>query len=153
MKSNGQIMNRRLLSVFVAAVLMTLVGAASAESPNDILIVINNAVPQNSITVGELKNLFLKEKTNWSSGGKVVPIHASAGSRLRKDFVNRVLGMNPSDEKIFWRERKIKTGKVSPVEFGNTLKAVFKLRGSVSYVYRFQYKKTVAKVVLVLPAQ
>ncbi|MCP4676269.1 MAG: hypothetical protein GY854_12315 [Deltaproteobacteria bacterium] len=146
-------MNSRLLPVLVAAMLMTFAETASAESPNDILIVVNNAVPQSDITIGELKNLFLKEKTNWSSGKKALPVHAPAGSSLRKDFVSRVLGMNPSGEKIYWQERKIKTGKVQPVEFSNTLKAVFKLRGSVSYVYRSQYKKGVAKVVLVLPAQ
>ncbi len=153
MVSNGQTMSCRLLPVLLTAVLMTVVQGALADSPNDILIVVNNGVSQNDITIGELKNLFLKEKTNWSSGGKALPLHAPAGSSLRKDFVSRALGMNSNDEKIYWRERKIKTGKVPPVEFSDTLKAVYKLRRSVSYVYRSQFKKGVAKIVLVLPAK
>ncbi|MCP4677826.1 MAG: hypothetical protein GY854_20370 [Deltaproteobacteria bacterium] len=146
-------MKQRLLPAVLATVFLILPNGAQAESPNDILVVVNKGVKQDSISLGELKNLFLKDKTTWRSGQKVIPIHASAGSPVRKAFVSRVLGMSIEDEKLFWQKRKIKTGKIKPVEFRNTLKAVFKLRGSISYIFRSQYKERVAKVVLVLPAR
>ncbi len=145
-------MKQILLLAVLVAVFLILPNGARAENPNDILIVVNKGVKQDSITPGELKNLFLKDKTTWRDGQKVVPVHAPGGSAVRKAFVSRILGMSIEDEKIFWQKRKIKTGKVKPVEFGNSLKAVFKLRGSISYVFRSQYREGVVKIVLVLPA-
>jgi hypothetical protein len=60
--------------------------------------------------------------------------------------------MSVSEERSYWQNSKIKRGVSEPRAFGNVLKAVFKLRGAVSYVYRSQYKAGAAKIVLVIPA-
>jgi ABC-type phosphate transport system substrate-binding protein len=140
-----------------ASVILALVLAAprivGAESPKDILIIVNKAATVGKTTVDELKDVFLKKRSSWSSGGKVIPVHAPEGSPLREDFRKRVLSMSASEEASHWQVRKIKAGDSKPAEFGDTLKAVFKLRGAVSYVYRSQYKEGTANVVLVLPAR
>ena len=146
-------MGKWIIIAAVLGILCFVCNTARADDPKDILIIVNKSVSQENITLAEIRNLFLKERTSWRGGSKAVPIHAPAGSSLRKAFVNRVLGMDSEDEKIFWRERKIRTGKVGPAEFSNVLKAVFKLRNSISYIYRSDYVEGVVKVVLVLPAQ
>lgn len=128
-------------------------GTASAEHPEDILIVANKSVSVNSITMNEAKNLFLHKRTHWSDGAKVLPINAPQKSDIRAEFDTQVLAMSLEDELVYWYKKRIQTGSSAPPEFTNPLKAVFRLKGSVSYVYRSQYREGVAKILLVLPAK
>jgi ABC-type phosphate transport system substrate-binding protein len=141
------------LLMTVAAVFLAWSSPARAENPNDILVIVNPSVPVKSVSVQDLKDLFLKKRLDWGSGGKAVPIHAAEGSSLRTAFVRRVIGMSVAEEQSYWQERKIKAGIDKPTEFANPLKAVFKIKGAVSYVFRSMYKEGVAKVVMVLAAE
>jgi len=139
----------------IALLLTTVLAApspASSDDPEDILVIVNNAVGAKKAKVDEIREIFLKKRTNWPGGGTAVPVNAGEGTALRKEFRRRVLSMNAREEQDYWNDKKIKTGVSCPVEFGNTLKAVFKLRNSVSYVYRSQYREGVARVLMVLPA-
>lgn len=125
---------------------------ARGESADDILVIANKSVSVGSISKNELRDIFLKKKTSWGRGGQAIPLHAAEGSELRAEFRKRVIAMSRAEEQLYWQQFQIKKGEPQPASFGNTLKAVFKIRGSVSYVYRSQYKEGVAKVLLVLPA-
>lgn len=146
----------RILTVFLS--IAVLIGAAMsadparAENPNDILVIANLGVKTNSIALDELRDAFLKKRTNWGSGERVVPLNVSDNPKLRDEFRAAVLKMSATEEQRYWQTRKIKEGDSEPAAFGNIQKAVFKLRGAVSYIYRSKYKEGVSKVVLVLPA-
>jgi hypothetical protein len=147
---------RRILKAFLP-LLFLIAGAISAdiaraENPNDILVIANLGVKANSVALDELKDMFLKKKTSWGSGDKVIPLNVSDNPKLRDEFRAAVLKMSSTEEQRYWQARKIKEGDSEPTAFGNIQKAVFKLSGSVSYVYRSQYKTGVAKIVLVVPA-
>jgi hypothetical protein len=135
-----------------ASFLIVVIGTAFADNPSDILVIANNATPVSSLTIGETQEIFLKERTHWGSSDKAVPINAPEGSVLRNDFRHRALQMKVNEEQQYWQQLKIKSGVTPPPEFENVLKAVFKLRGSVSYIYRSQYKPGLVKILLVLPA-
>ena len=137
----------------VGALALSLPGRAVADDPDDILIVVNRGVRIESISTSQLREIFLKKRSNWPGGGKALPVNAAAGSRLRAEFTRRVLEMSAGEEESYWYKRKIVSGDTPPPEFSNTLKAVFKLKGAVSYVYRSQYREGVARVLLVLPAK
>ncbi|MCP4602614.1 MAG: hypothetical protein GY847_19215 [Proteobacteria bacterium] len=124
---------------------------AHAESPDDILIIANKGVSVNSITIPELKAIFLKQKANWKGGGRVVALNAKENTPLRAAFQKTLLGMSLAKEKSYWQDQKIRTGLSAPPEFGTLLKAVFSLRGSVSYILRKDYREGVVKILLVLP--
>lgn len=134
----------------VAALGVAVPGSVEAESGDDILVVANKKVEVKSISMAEARAFFLKERTSWKSGGKVVPVNAPAGTALRKKFRRKVLGMDAAHEQSYWQDEGIRRGLVQPPEFGNTLKAVFKLKGAVSYVYRKDFNADVAKVLLVI---
>ena len=138
-------------TILLVAALM-LPSIAAADDPNDIIVIANSSVKASSITKDELRDIFLKKRTSWSNSGVVKPINASSGSELRKRFCEAVLKMTLEEEKRYFQEEKIKNGLTEPNSFSNTLKAVFKLRGSVSYVLRSDFKEGVAKVLLVIPA-
>lgn len=120
--------------------------------PEDLIIVVNKANKRNSITLAELREYFLRKRHTWGPGQKSVPIHAKSTTRVREAFNRTVLNMSVNEELQYWQNRKIKFGDSSIVEFGNNLKAVFKIKGSISYVFRSDYKEGVVKVLLVIPA-
>jgi ABC-type phosphate transport system substrate-binding protein len=139
---------------FAAALVigLALPSLARAENPKDILIVANAAAGVTELSLADVRDMFLKKRTSWPGGTKVVPVNVTDGSGLRNDFRAKVLSMTSAQEQSYWQERKIKAGESTPSVFGDTLRAVFKLRGAIGYVYRSQFKEGTAKVLLVIPA-
>ena len=139
------------LLVLMLVVMMTSLWSdtARAESPNDLLIIANMGIPFDTIDSSDLRIVFLK-KREFVGGKRIVPINAS-DSKLRKTFQKKVLSMNDSEEKRYWQEQKVVNGIDPPASFITPLKAVFKIKGGISYVFRKDYKEGVAKVLLVIP--
>ena len=104
-----------------------------------------------TINMDELRDIFLKRRKNWDNNTKAIPINAPKGTELRLDFSERMLKMSDVQEGRYWQEQKIRSGNSPPAEFPVPLKAVFKLRGSVGYVYRADYREGVVNILLVLP--
>ena len=121
-------------------------------SVKSVAVASNNDVSVDKISLAEVRNLFLGWQTVWSGGGKVVKINAKEGSPIRAAFRNKILRMTREQEGRHWKDQKVRKGLRPPVEFGNVLKAVFKLKRSVSYVYRSEYKPGVVKVLAVVSA-
>ncbi len=140
-----------LLVVLVCLLVQAAQAQTPGEHPNDIIVVANKKVSVNETSLKELKSIFLKKRTSWKKGGKVVPIHAKVGTEIRNVFITRVVGMDHIEEQTYWQEVMIKSAVSQPPSFSNPLKAVFKLRGAVSYVYRADYKPNVSKILLVIP--
>jgi ABC-type phosphate transport system substrate-binding protein len=144
----------KIVSRFLLVLMLLFAAPANivADSDTDILIIVNKVVPVNSLSIDDVRDLFLKKKVRWKAGVKAVPINIRGKEKLRNQFRSRVLGMTLGDENDYWQKMKIQSGMSAPTEIGNTLKAVYKLKGAVSYIYRSQYKKDVAKIVLTIPA-
>ncbi len=143
----------RWLIAGLAAALLLFPHSTTAEDEEDILIIANKSVKVDKITINEIQDFFLKRRSTWPNGNKVIPVNAPASSSLRKDFQRLVLKMTGPEESRYWQDQKIKKGVTKPPEFGNTLKATFKLKNSISYVYRPQYNEGVSKVLLVVEAK
>ncbi len=143
----------RRATVFAAFLAVALVGSppATADSPQDILVIVNASVKNEKVTRDELKAIFLKKRASWGNGVRAVPVHSN-NAALRDDFRERLLQMSEGEELRYWQQFQIQKGEAKPVAFGNTLKAVFQLRGAVSYIYRSQYREGATNVILVLPA-
>jgi hypothetical protein len=158
MLSKKTILSRRTQAVGFGIVFLLVVisvhqiapAAAYSENPTDILIVTNQNVSADSVSLTFVRDLFLKYRKEWSNGEKAVSINAN-DERLRDDFRKKVLNMDHAAEQRFWQEAKLKYGQSEPPAFSNNLKAVFKLQGSVSYVHRRGFLPGVAKVIYVVP--
>ncbi len=142
-----------LLSALALWLSLSSVGGTASAGEEEILVVANLKVPVDAISEADLRAIFRKSRLSYPGGARAVPIHARSGSPLRRDFLRRVLHLTEAEEKKFWEEQKIRKGIKPPAEFSNTLKAVFHLKGAVSYVYRSQFKEGTAKVLLRLPAK
>ena len=64
--------------------------------------------------------------------------------------LGKVRDMNTASEQAFRQEQHMKKGFSAPSVFSNTLKAVFSVKGSISYGYRKECKAGLAKGLLVL---
>ncbi len=124
---------------------------STAESPEDIVVFVHQTGTLKSISIDELKQLFLKQKTSWSSGESVVTINAPEGSSLRNQFRTAVLAMTAVEEATHWETVRIRNQIAKPAEMLNTPKAVFRLKNAVSYAFRKDVPDNVVKVILVIP--
>ncbi|MCU0661917.1 MAG: hypothetical protein MUC50_06280 [Myxococcota bacterium] len=125
--------------------------AARATDARDILVIANRALKAEPISFEDVKSLFFKERTQLKNGTSVVVLNARPGSLLRKQFDSSVLNMTEAQEMTYWQNRKIKTGDTPPPEFGNGLKAVFKLKSAIGYIFRGEMRGDVADVIAVIP--
>ena len=123
---------------------------AFAESPNDndIVVFVNKGASVKTVTVAELRQLFLKQKTSWTSGGSVVCINAPRGTALRDQFRKQVLAMSAAEESTHWETARIRSQVSPPAEMLNTPKAVFRIKNALSYAFRKDVPKDVVKIVL-----
>jgi hypothetical protein len=135
-----------------AVAVITAPKTSAADNPDDIIVFVNNAVPVDQMNIDDVKNLFLKRKIRWGTGGKVIPIHAKPATVLRSDFLKRACNMSLKQEESYWNDARIRKGVSMPAEFSSIQKAVFKIKGAIGYIYRSDYKKGVTKIVLVLPS-
>jgi len=62
-----------------------------------IVVIVNNANPVDNLTVGELKKLFLGDRTRWDTGKTVAPVMLGPGAPERTLFLMVVCRMNDTD--------------------------------------------------------
>ncbi len=62
-----------------------------------IVIIVNNANPVDNLSMGELKKLFLGDRSRWDTGKAVAPVMLGPGAPERTAFLKIVCGMNDAD--------------------------------------------------------
>lgn len=124
--------------------------ASGGADDTTLVIIAHPSVPVSRLSANEVRQIFLKERTNWPGGGKIVLMNAKSGSPERAAFQAKVLGMDDSAEKAYWQKQKIKKGLTPPPEISNTQRGVFSLQQSLSYCLKSQYKTGTSKVLLTL---
>jgi len=139
--------------LLLAIVLLAPAGAKTKKSPNDIFVVVNSSIPVGMVSAETVKAYFLKQQRHWENGVEVVAINDMDNTALRKDFQEKVLKMSSLNEDSYWEAQKIQNSVAPPAELSERLKAVYKMSGGISYIYRSEYKEDVVSVVLVVPAE
>jgi ABC-type phosphate transport system substrate-binding protein len=141
---------RTLLMVLL---LFTTVGVStqSSEAAGDpiIVVIVNNANPVTSVGASELRPIFQTTKTRWSGGGDVTPLNLPPENKLRQDFDQAVLGLDPARASRYWQDRKIRGGARAPKHLPNSaavLAAVAVDPSAVGYVNVSEVTKAVKVV-------
>ncbi len=130
-------------------------GFCADEHPEDLLIVANTMVPQDSIAIEDLRTIFSRVRKTWSGGVAIEPIHAPVESKERLIFSWMVAGKSPNDAIRDGEDRRIMRGETpAPVvsnQDNRRLRKVFSRRGAISYLLRKDFLKGVSKILLVIP--
>jgi ABC-type phosphate transport system substrate-binding protein len=116
-----------IFSVAVAfAVLSTAAWLALSVHPveaasDPIVVIVNGANPIDTLSMGELKKLFLSDRSRWDTGKAVAPVMLTAGTAERTSFLKIVCRMNDADLAKYFLQAAF-TGKSAtpPKEVGST---------------------------------
>jgi len=106
----------------VAAVLWLAVPVHSVEAAGDpIVVIVNTANPVDNLTMGDLKKLFMSNRSRWDTGKAVAPVMVTAGSPERTAFLKTVCGMNDAEfSKYFLAAAFSGKSATPPKEVGST---------------------------------
>jgi ABC-type phosphate transport system substrate-binding protein len=88
--------------------------ARGAWAGEPIVVIVNAANPVESISVGDLKKLFLGDKSRWDTGKAVAPVMMRHGAPERSAFVKIVCGMNESDMEKYFTQAAFSGKSVTP---------------------------------------
>lgn len=66
-------------------------------SGDPIVVIVNSSNPVENLTMGELKKVFLSDRSRWDTGKSVAPVMITAGSPERTAFLKLVCGMSDAE--------------------------------------------------------
>ena len=110
-----------ILAVAVLAAIWMVLGVTPAEAAGDpIVVIVNNSNPVDNLTMGELKKLFLSDRSRWDTGKAVAPVMLTPGAPERTAFLKTVCGMSDADLSKYFMQAAF-TGKSAtpPKEVGS----------------------------------
>jgi ABC-type phosphate transport system substrate-binding protein len=89
----------RVFAILAVAMGMWWIASVSpVEAAGDaIVVIVNNANPVDNLSLGELKKLFLGDRSRWDTGKAVAPVMLAPGAPERTAFLKIVCGMNDAD--------------------------------------------------------
>lgn len=96
-----QSLKRELRGITVVALLLAAVSVTPPQTAraggDPIVVVVNGANPVESVSVSDLKKLFLSDRSKWDTGKSVAPVIVTAGAPERTAFLKQVCGMSDAD--------------------------------------------------------
>src|SRR5438132_1708068 len=120
----------------VGAICVCLTAHLGSQQPGFVIIV-NAANPVKTVTVIELRRMFMKQSRMWPHAEPVVPVDWDATSDIRQEFSQKVLNRSVREMADFWVQQSITQG-LTPPSTQRSSKAVLRfvasVPGAVSYV-------------------
>jgi ABC-type phosphate transport system substrate-binding protein len=86
-----------LLGILVLGVAIEFASEPVQAASDPIVVIVNSANPVDNLSMGELKKLFMSDRSKWDTGKAVAPVMVAAGSAERTAFLKTVCGMNDAD--------------------------------------------------------
>jgi ABC-type phosphate transport system substrate-binding protein len=123
-------------------------------------IVVNNANPVDTLTVAELRRIFMKQQRLWAHGDTIVPVDWDAASGMRQAFSQIVLGRSVREMAEYWVQQSVTQGLAPPSTLSSGLavaRFVATVPGAIAYLPPDAADRSVKRVRIdglpVFPAQ
>ena len=120
----------------MAASMLLWTGVHAADAPSFVVIV-NKANPVKTLTLAELKRIFMKQTRMWPHAESVVPVDWDATSPIREAFSRQVLGRSVREMGDYWVQQSVTQGLTPPSTQKSSramLRFVASVPGAISYV-------------------
>jgi ABC-type phosphate transport system substrate-binding protein len=107
--------------VTIAMAIWPLTSVTPVKAAGDpIVVIVNSANPVDNLSMGELKKLFLSDRSRWDTGKAVAPVMLVPGAPERASFLKIVCGMSDADLGKYFMQAAF-TGKSAtpPKEVGS----------------------------------
>ena len=112
-------------------------GAQADPQGPPLSVVVSKNSPVESLSLYELKHLYLGEYINGSDGKRLIPLNRAFGSSERVGFDAAALGMSPDQATAYWIDRRIRGQSGSPRAIAQAdlaQRIVGHLEGGITYV-------------------
>jgi ABC-type phosphate transport system substrate-binding protein len=132
----------------VAMALVVPLGGHSIQPPS-FAVIVNKSNPVKTLTVLELRRIFMKQTRMWSHAESVVPVDWDATSPQREEFTEAVLERSVREMGDYWVQQGITQGLTPPSTQRSTraiLRFVASVPGAIAYVPAADVDDTVAVV-------
>jgi ABC-type phosphate transport system substrate-binding protein len=117
-----------MLMLAATAALWTRPVRAGGDS---IVVIVNNANPVDNLSMGDLKKIFLSDRSHWDTGKSVAPVMVTTGSPERTAFLKIVCGMSDGDFGKYFMQAAFSGKSVTPPkEVGNAAAVKAAVAGS-----------------------
>ena len=122
-------------------------GAQTRQVP--FVVVVNKANPVTSLSVLELRRIFMKQTRMWPHAESMVPVDWDATSPYREAFSKQVLGRTVREMGDYWVQQGVTQGLTPPSTQRSTramLRFVASVPGAIGYVPAAELDDTVVAV-------
>ena len=136
-------MARRFLTAALIVLLWT--GHASTEII-PFVVIVNNANPVASLSMTELRRIFMKQSRMWPNGEPMVPVDWDSTHYLRAIFSKDVLNRSVREMQEYWVQQSMTQGLTPPSTQRSAravLRFVASVPGAISYVPPSEVDETV----------
>jgi len=126
-----------VLSLLTASLLGAAGRPAAATGGEYIAVIVHPKNPVGSLSLAELRHLFLKQSRRWPDGKAVLVINHKARSATRVAFDRAVLKMSPDQAATYWIKQRVRGRGHPPRSFRSSsiiVRIVAKQREAVAYV-------------------
>jgi hypothetical protein len=96
---------RRATLAPVALLLLAVTVAKATEKPAPLAVVVGRSSSVTSVSLDELREIYLRRRRLWPGGAAIVAINLPADNSARERFSRRVLGRAPADLLSYWNAR------------------------------------------------
>ena len=134
-----------LRAAVVAIAMMVHLGA---QAPT-LAVIVNKANPVKTMTILDLRRVFMKQTRMWPHAESVVPVDWDATSAHRESFSRVVLGRSVREMGDYWVQQGMTQGLTPPSTQRSTraiLRFVASVPGAIAYVPAAEVDDTVVAV-------
>lgn len=103
----------------------------------DYKVIVNSANTLSSISKKDAISFFLKKKSKWSTGDKVVVVDLGSKSSTRASFSKNILGKSTAQVRAYWQQSVFAGGATPPRELktdAEVIAFVKSNKGAIGYV-------------------
>jgi len=119
------------------------------EAPSRVVVVVSKQNPVTSLTLNELRRIFLRKMGQWSHGGKITVFERPLKSKVRAAFVRSVYGKKPEAFQEYWMNLSLTRGIKAPkvLRSPKLVRAYLnRVKGGVGYLYEDEVDDSVKVV-------
>lgn len=112
-------------------------GATRQAGAQDVIVIVNDAVPSTSLSVDEIGRVFQKERARWPNGLTLEPVDLHETATVRERFSRMVFAKSTAQMKAWWQTQIFSGRTVPPVELpteGQVVEYVRLHAGAIAYV-------------------
>jgi len=117
--------------------LLSIIFAVLFSNAQSYKVIVNKSNPNVTLTTKEVSNFFLKKKTKWDTGEKVLPVDLNSRSTVRQSFSKEIIGKSTGAVKSYWQQYVFAGKGNPPIEKNNDAEVINYIKthtGAIGYV-------------------